>query len=242
MKYIVSLILLFTVALSAREFTILYTELEDPSVQDFSARYDQRLREIWGAESDISLVSPRIIEQIKYNSPTDEIRINDETRNYLRNRGLDSLFVVVPHVLNFSITKRNRRVVQGIAVGELDIRFSIVNLTTGQSVQTMVIEADTSLVLGNTMLRSADKAANVSIMDREKITTDLMNSSVEQSFEMIRLFCDNILASDSSVVENESDTTVEEEEKESVTTGTSDDTPATTDAVEVEETVVVETN
>ncbi len=233
MKYIVCLVLLFTMTLSAREFTILYTELEHPSVQDFSARYDQRLREIWGAESDISLVSPRIVEQIKYNSPTDEIKLNDETRNYLRNRGLDSLFVVVPHVQKFSITKRNRRVVQGIAEGELDIRFSIVDLTTGQSLQTMVIEADTSLFLGNTMLRSADKATNISIMDREKITTDLMNSSIELSFEMIRLFLDNRIANNEPIIEDES---VEiEEEKDTVTTDNSDleTTPA-------EETVVEE--
>jgi len=230
MKYVVSLILLTALSLWAKDFTILYTELEDPAVQDFSARYDQRIRQVWGAESDISLLSKRIVDQMKHNSPTDEIRINDETRQYLSNRGVDSVLVVVPHLLDYSITMEKRRVVQGVAVGVLDIRFSIVDLATGQSLQTMIIESDTSLVLGNTMLRSAEKSVNISIMDREKIMTDLMNSSVEQSFEMIRLFLDTVIAN-----EQEQD----DEEKNTLTTGSTDST--IDDSTEMNSTTVDDT-
>lgn len=215
-RYMVKIVIFILIVIHASlaiENTVLVSGLKHPDVVEFSARYNMKLREVWGVDSDITLVSQKDVDQINYKFPEDGAGPNAVTRKYLKRLSIDSGVVAVLQLQDFSINTRRKPGIFGAFSGEaygiLSIRFSYFDLTTGNEIQTFVVETSADKRLGMA-LRSVDKTVNMSAVDRDEIIKELINKSIKKSYRnfrnMITIWSSG--SEDSGVkVESDSDTT-----------------------------------
>lgn len=189
MRRILFFVLVFIQLLSASQNMVVVGGLKHPDVSEFSERYNQKLREVWGIDSDISLVSKNIIDQIEYKYPEEGVGPNEVTQKHLERYSVSSAVVAVLQLQEFFIETRRKPGVFGVFSGEahgvLVIRFSYFDLATGDEIQTFVVEVSADKKLG-TALRPVEKTVNMSALDRDMIIKELIDKSIEKSYRSFR--------------------------------------------------------
>ena len=192
MRKAIFLILIFTFLIYGQKRVICYTELDNSETNNINRTYNEKLRELVGADAQTSLVSHAIIERMKHNSPIGEIGIDTVTENYLKRYGLDSVIVIVPTLEKFDIYAGRAKGIRGAVMadiyGSLYIRFNFYDLDKKENLKTVVVKADTSNSLELTMLQPVRKGSNISIEDREEMISDLINISVRKFYREISSF------------------------------------------------------
>lgn len=185
------IILLSTISIYA-ETVILFTEITDPRFREFRSSYTRKFRDLWDADSGVTLIPQDLVEKIRYRSRgrDDSIPLDSTTASFLRRYGHDSVIAVVPQLDKFSIAPKRGigiRAASGSAVGELIVRFRFVDLSSGTTRYTGTVESDTSISLGLTMVRPLDKSVNISAYDRDRIVNSLIDLNVRESYRILTI-------------------------------------------------------
>lgn len=189
MKKLICFLLIGFHTLLAAQSSVVLSELKHPDVAEFSGRYNAKIREVWGIDSDITLVSKQVVDQIEYKHPADGVGPNKSTSDFLKRYSVTSGVVAVLQLQEFFVVTRRKPGVFGVLSGEahgvLTIRFSYFDLASGREIQTSVVEASADRKLGKAW-RAVDKTVNMSAVDRDIIINDLIEESIEKSYKSFR--------------------------------------------------------
>lgn len=190
MKLLVAFLCLCLLAFSQERKTILFSGLQADELVEYTKTYSSKLKKVWGANPQITFVTESLVEKIKHRNKSDVVYPNPETNHYLERYGVDSVILVVPEVVHYSVEPRRKFGVKGAAIseasGKLIIRYSFYEMGSGQEISTDVIQSDTTMTLGVTMLRPVYKSTTVSAADKDAVTVELIQKNIRDSYPVVQ--------------------------------------------------------
>ncbi len=188
--------LICTVSLGWSSSKIIFTELTDKRVSEFSGDYNKKFHELLSADADVEVISQDLVEHLRYRSADKKIAIDSTTVSFLKKYRYDSVLAVIPTLDKFEIEKKRGKGVPGIALGKgngsLIVRYKFVDVTTGVTVYNGVAQSDTSISLGTTGLRPVRQSVNLSAHERDQIIIGLIDHNIHEAYRLYHIYKDDV--------------------------------------------------
>ena len=211
-----------------RDVKILFSGIEKGVIDEFRTSYEDELYKVWGVDPNISFVSKRDVAIVRrtlfggdatlVNSEfksslvsTNDLSASGGVKKILKDYHLDSVILVVPTVVEFSIKRVRRYIIGAETQSTLSIHFLFYDVANNRELYSSTISEILHKKEMPIFWQSPDRVTPLTATEKVDIYNKLIDGSVKKSYlilkEAIAEFEKNSSKSgDSSIVKEDSNT------------------------------------